>query len=92
MTGSVLASYSATYVHKLINIVELQNYGAPKVAQTRQRPFHAQSVNSRPHLRRMPVDWEWKDQVESLRAAWIADFRVWRDETAADLTGGTTKA
>jgi len=30
MTGSVLTLYSATYVHKLINIVEPQNCGVPK--------------------------------------------------------------
>jgi hypothetical protein len=34
MTGSVLTFYSATCVHKLINIVEPQNCGAPKAPQT----------------------------------------------------------
>jgi len=30
--------------------------------------------------------------VESLRTAWIADFRMLGDRAAADLTGETTKA
>lgn len=39
----------------------------------------------------MPIGSEWKDQVDSLRAVRIADFRVERDETAADLTGEQPK-
>ncbi len=76
MTGSILTSYSATYVHKLINIVEPQNCGAPKVAQTRPAAISLPIRPFRPRFCRMPIDWEWKDQVESLRTAWIVDFRV----------------
>jgi hypothetical protein len=76
MTGSVLTFYSVTYVHKLINIVEPWNCGAPKAAQTHPAAISLPIRPFRPLYRRMPIGRKWKDQVESLRTAWIADFRV----------------
>jgi len=76
MTGSVLSLYSATYVHKLINIVEPQNCRAPKAAQTHPAAISLPIRPFRPQFRRVPIGRKWKDQVESLRTAWIADFRV----------------
>ena len=76
MTGSVLTFYSATYVHKLINIVEPQNCGAPKAAQTHPAAISLPIRPFRPQIRRVPIGRKWKDQVESLRTAWIADFRA----------------
>ena len=76
MTGSVLTLYSATYVHKLINIVAPQNSEAPKIAPSHPAAISLPIRPFRSLFRRTPIGRKWKDQLESLRTVRIADFRV----------------